>query len=150
MQQPEVVNNTLIAQAAVGTDQIERFDIVVDDDTNSIVEWKWLLVPICSDTIQPDEDLQKFIDSYSPEIDRKYNMLLCRTAQDLTHPSRIIETSLGNLFADMFAENAACDVALIGNGSIRQKQIGHVVMLRDLWQTLPYDDMYQRFIVTGE
>ena len=50
----------------------------------------------------------------------------------------------------MFAENAACDVALIGNGSIRQKQIGHVVMLRDLWQTLPYDDMYQRFIVTGE
>ena len=150
MQQPEVVNNTLIAQAAVGTDQIERFDIVVDDDTNSIVEWKWLLVPICSDTIQPDEDLQKFIDSYSPEIDRKYNMLLCRTAQDLTHPSRIIETSLGNLFADIFAENAACDVALIGSGSIRQKQIGPVVTLRELRQTFPYDDVYRRFTVTGE
>ena len=141
MQQPEVVNNTLIAQAAVGTDQIERFDIVVDDDTNSIVEWKRLLVPICSDTIQLDEMLQKFIDSYSSEFDRKYNMLLCRTAQDLTHPSRIIETSLGNLFADIFAENAACDVALIGSGSICQKQIGPVVTLRDLQQTFPYDDV---------
>jgi 5'-nucleotidase len=61
----------------VGTDQIGRFDIVVDDDTNSIVEWKWLLVPICSDTIQPDEELENFIDSYSPEIDRKYSTLLC-------------------------------------------------------------------------
>jgi 5'-nucleotidase len=150
MQQPAFVNNILIAQAAVGTDQIGRFDIVINDDTNSIIEWKWLLVSICSDTIQPDEELQKFIHSYSSEIDRKYNMLLCQTAQELTHPSCIIETSLGNLFADMYADNAACDVALIGSGSIRQKQIGHVVMLRDLRQTLPYDDMYRRFTITGE
>jgi len=107
-------------------------------------------VPICSDTIQPDEELQKFIDSYSSEIDRKYSTLLCRTAQELTHPSRIIETSLGNLFADIFAENAACDVALIGSGSIRQKQMGPVVTLRDLRQTFPYDDVYRRFTVTGE
>jgi 5'-nucleotidase len=68
----------------------------------------------------------------------------------LTHPSRIIETSLGNLFADIFAENAACDVALIGSCSIRQKQTGPVVMLRDLRQTLPYNDVYRRFTVTGE
>ena len=134
----------------MGTDQIGRFDIEVDVDNNSIVEWKWLLVPICSDTIHPDEELENFIDSYSPEIDRKYSTLLCWTAQELTHPSRIIETSLGNLFADIFAENAACDVALIGSGSIRQKQIGPVVMLRDLRQTFPYDDVYQRFTVTSE
>lgn len=145
MQQPTVVNNTLITQAAVGTDQIGRFDIVVDDDNNSIVEWKWQLVPVCSDTIQLDEMLQKFIDSYSSEIDRKYSTLLCRTAQELTHPSRIIETSLGNLFADMYADNAACDVALIGSGSIRQKQIGPVVMLRDLRQTFPYDDVLRLY-----
>ena len=105
---------------------------------------------ICSDTIQPDEESQKFIDSYSSEIDRKYSTLLCRTAQELTHPSRIIETSLGNLFADIFAENGVCDVALIGSGSIHQKQMGPVVTLRDLRQTFPYDDMYQRFTVTGK
>ena len=51
MEQPELVNNILIAQAAVGTDQIGRFDITVDDDTNSIVDWKWELVPIRSDKI---------------------------------------------------------------------------------------------------
>lgn len=39
LEQPAQVNNILIAQAAVGTNQIGRFNIVVDDDTNSIVEW---------------------------------------------------------------------------------------------------------------
>jgi 5'-nucleotidase len=68
----------------------------------------------------------------------------------LTHPSRIIETSLDNLFADIFAGNAACDVALIGSGSIRQKQIGPVGTLRDLRQTFPYDDVRRRFTVTGK
>jgi 5'-nucleotidase len=46
LEQPAEVNNILIAQAGVGTDQIGRFDIVVDDDTNSIVEWKWQLLPV--------------------------------------------------------------------------------------------------------
>ena len=45
----------------VGTDQIGRFDIVVDDDTNSIVEWKWQLVPIEPGIAEPDERLVEFI-----------------------------------------------------------------------------------------
>jgi 5'-nucleotidase / UDP-sugar diphosphatase len=150
LEQPAVVNNILIAQANVGTDQVGRFDILVDDDTNQIVEWKWKLVPIVSGEIQPDENLQKFIDSFSQILDQKYNTLLCRTAQTLTHPHREIETSLGNLFADIFAENAGCDVAFIGSGSIRLKEMGPVVTLRDLRQVFPYDEIYMRFTVTGD
>lgn len=150
LEQPVMVNNILIAQASVGTDQIGRFDILVDDDTNSIVEWKWELVPIASGEIQPDDDLQKFIDSFREVVDQKYNSLLCRTVQTLTHPRREIETALGNLFADIFAENAGCDVAFIGSGSIRGKEIGPVLTLRDLRQIFPYDEVYTRFTITGE
>lgn len=150
LEQPVSVNNILIAQANVGTDQIGRFDLVVDDDTNRIVEWKWKLVPIVSGEIQPDEGLQRFIDSFREVVDQKYNTLLCRTAQKLTHPRREIETSLGNLFADIFAENAGCDVAFIGSGSIRGKELGPAVTLRDLRQVFPYDEVYLRFTITGE
>ena len=41
LSEPAEVNDILIAQAGTGTDQIGRFDIVVDDDTNSIVEYDW-------------------------------------------------------------------------------------------------------------
>lgn len=150
LEQPAIVNGILIAQANVGTDQIGRFDITVEDDVNRIVEWQWKLVPIVAGAIQPDADLQKFIETYREVVDAKYDTLLCRTAQKLTHPERIIETALGNLFADMFAENANCDVALIGSGSIRLKEMGPVVTLRDMMQVYPYEDTFTRFTITGE
>jgi 5'-nucleotidase / UDP-sugar diphosphatase len=150
LDQPVTVNDILIAQAGVGTDQIGRFDITVDGDTNKILEWKWQLIPIVSGAIQADASLEKFIDSFRDAVDAKYNTVLCRTTQQLTHPSRIIETSLGNLLADIFAENASCDVALIGSVSIRQKEMGPVVTLGDVVQIFPYDTSFSRFTITGE
>jgi 5'-nucleotidase len=150
MDQPEVVNDILIAQAAVGTDQVGRFDILVDDDINSIVDWKWRLVPIHSEEITPDLELQKFIDSYKTAVDTKYNTLLCRMAQVLTHPHREVETELGNLISDIFAENGDLNVAFVGSGSIRMKELGPVVTLRDLKQMFPYDDIFSRYTVSGK
>jgi 5'-nucleotidase/UDP-sugar diphosphatase len=150
MQQPEIVNDILIAQAAVGTNQIGRFDLLVDDDTNSIVDWKWRLVPINSDDIRPDLELQKFIESYKTVVDAKYNTLLCRMSKVLTHPSREVETELGNLISDIFAENGNLDVAFIGSGSIRMKELGPVVTLKDLKQLFPYDDSFSRYTVSGD
>ena len=49
-EKPEEVNNILIVQAGTGTNQIGRFDIVVDADTNSVVEYKWQAVPISEKT----------------------------------------------------------------------------------------------------
>lgn len=149
LEQPEVVNNIVIAQAGTGTDQVGRFDLMVDGDTNRIVEWKWQLIPVDNNLAEPDPELQRFIDSYKDAVDRKYNSILCRFAQQLTHPRREEETSLGNLFADVFAERARTDAVLIGSGSIRTKELGPLVTLGHLRQTFPYDDTMLRFTVTG-
>ncbi len=150
LEQPAVVNDILIAQAGTGTDQIGRFDIVVDDDTNSIVEWKWQLLPVDESLAEPDEQLQKFIDSFKEEVDRKYNTIICRLAQKLTHPRREEETALGNLFADIFAERAHVDVMFVGSGSIRATELGPLVTLGDFTSVFPYDDSLVKFSVTGE
>jgi len=149
LEQPEVVNNIVIAQAGTGTDQIGRFDLVVDGDTNRIVEWKWQLIPVDSNLAEPDPELQLFIDSYKDAVDRKYNSLLCRLAQQLTHPRREEETSLGNLFADVFAERGRTEAVLIGSGSIRTEELGPLVTLGNLRQTFPYDDTMLRLTITG-
>jgi 5'-nucleotidase/UDP-sugar diphosphatase len=149
LEQPAVVNDILIAQAGVGTDQIGRFDIVVDDDTNSIVQWNWQLLPVDDSLAEPDAELQKFIDSYKEEVDRKYNTMICRFAQKLTHPRREQETALGNLFADIFAERAQADVTFVGSGSIRAKELGPLVTLGDFSSTFPFDDTLLKLAVTG-
>ena len=41
IEEPAVVNGITIVQAGTGTDQIGRFDIVVDTFENNIESWKW-------------------------------------------------------------------------------------------------------------
>jgi 5'-nucleotidase/UDP-sugar diphosphatase len=149
LEQPAEVNDILIAQAGVGTDQIGRFDIVVDDDTNSIVEWKWQLIPVDSALAAPDQELTNFIDSFKQEVDRKYNTMICRFATKLTHPRREEETSLGNLFADIFARRGEVDVMFLGSGSIRGKELGPLVTLGDLRSIFAFDDTLYKFSITG-
>jgi len=149
LKKPKKVNNILIAQAGVGSDQIGRFDIVVDDDTNSIIDYQWKLIPIDNKLAEPDKKLQEYIHSFKEEVDRKYKTIVCKLGQKLTHPKREIETSLGNLVADAFTQTAGCDVMLVGSGSIRVKAMGPVVTLKDLLACFPYDDSLSRYSISG-
>lgn len=149
LDKPYEVNGILVAQAGVGTDQIGRFDIIVDDDTNSIIDYTWQLIPIDNNLAEPDEKLEEFIDSFKKEVDRKYNTIICKLATIHTHPAREEETSLGNLIADAFAEVAESDVILVGSGSIRSKEMGPLVTLSDLMTCFPFDDVLSRYTVNG-
>jgi len=150
MDKPTEENGILITQAGVGTDQIGRFDITVDDSTNSIIDYTWKLIPINDDLAEPDVKLQEYINSFKEVVDRKYNTIICKLAQKLLHPKREEETPLGNLIADSFAETAQCHVMMVGSGSIRSEELGPVVTLNDLLSCFPYDDTLTRFEITGD
>lgn len=149
LEKPEKVNDIYVAQAGVGTNQVGRFDIIVDDDTNSIVDYAWQLIEINEKLAEPDKSLTKYIESYKKVVDKKYNTLISKFAEKLTHPEREIETSLGNLVADAFANVAECDVMLVGAGSIRVKKLGPMVTLGDLMACFPYDDSLTKFEISG-
>jgi 5'-nucleotidase len=150
LEQPACENNILIVQAGVGTDQIGRFDITVDDDTNSIASWEWKLVPVSDKSAPPDQKLVEFIDSFRDVVDRKYQTLVGKFATALTHPRREEETALGNLVADILCEAAGCDVMLAGAGAIRSKELGPAVTLGDFRACFPFDDTLRRYTITGK
>jgi 5'-nucleotidase/UDP-sugar diphosphatase len=149
LEKPEKINNVLIAQAGVGTNQIGRFDIVVDDTTNSIVDSSWQLISINDDLCKPDKELLKFMDTFKSEVDAKYNALLTKLTEKLTHPKREEETSLGNLIADALASADNIDFMLVGSGSIRVQEFGPLVTLKDLMTCFPYDDTVSRYSIKG-
>ncbi|MBN1192503.1 MAG: bifunctional metallophosphatase/5'-nucleotidase [Coriobacteriia bacterium] len=149
LNEPEVVNGVLIVQAGTGTNQIGRFDIEVDDETNSIANWKWQLIPIDEQLAEPDVKLTEFIDSFKDIVDRKYGVIICKFTEALTHPLREAESSLGNLLADAMAESLGLDVMLLGAGAVRVKSLGPTVTLMDFMGCFPYDDAVMRFTVTG-
>jgi len=121
----------------------------VDDDTNSIVEWKWQLIPIAEGIAEPDQGMADFIDSFKSIVDRKYGVVLTKFAKVLTHPKREEESTLGDLMADALAEGTESDVVLLGAGSVRVKEMGPAVTLMDFISCFPYDDTLTRFTVSG-
>lgn len=140
MEQPCVVNDILIAQVGVGTDQIGRFDIVVNTDTNSIESYKWQCIPINDKYCPVDEQIENLIQKYKSVTDQKYTRVITRFSCPLTHPQRNTETALGNLFADIFKNSLGIDIMLLGSGSIRGEKLGPIVEYGGLTEIFPYDD----------
>ena len=54
-----------IVQAAIGTDQIGRFDIMVDTDTNSIDTYTWQCIPITAENCPRDLALEEVMEKYA-------------------------------------------------------------------------------------
>jgi len=146
---PARVNGILIAQAGVGTDQVGRFDIIVDDDSNSVVDWQWQLVPITSEIAEPDEGLQEYIQSFLRDIPPERRDLLCKFAEKLGHPVRVEETPLGNLVADALADMTHADLVLIGSGAIRMKELGPRVTQSDFNACFPFEEALERLVLSG-
>ena len=147
---PEKVNDILIVQAGMGTDQIGRFDIVIDTKINSISEWKWKCIPINSRTCPKDKKLEEVILNYKNDTDLKYGRVITRFKKELTHPDRYQETEIGDLFADVLKDCLGLDVMLLGSGSIRKEKLGPVVVLQDLMEIFPYDDPIYMVKVSGK
>ena len=149
LEAPAEVNDILIAQAGVGTNQIGRFDIVVDTDTNTVHSYAWSLVPIDASHCPRDTRLEETILRYKQTVDEKYDRVLCRFHSVLTHPDRYRETELGNFLSDILKDRLGVDIMILGSGSIRKEQAGPIFTLGDLKETMPYDDRVYALKVSG-
>ncbi|MCR5685529.1 MAG: bifunctional metallophosphatase/5'-nucleotidase [Lachnospiraceae bacterium] len=147
--EPAEVNGIPIVQAGTGTDQIGRFDIMIDTDNNCIDSYTWKPVPITSENCPRDPAIEEVIGTYKSRTDAKYGQILTKFVRQLTHPSRIQETELGDLFSDIMKDAIGCDIFLLGSGSIRNTELGPVVTKGDLNECFPYDDAVHMVYVTG-
>ncbi len=139
LEEPAVVNGIPIVQAGTGTDQIGRFDILVDTDENKIDSYVWRPIPINAETCPRDTAMEEIIKTYKTETDAKYGRILTKFVRQLTHPSRIMETELGDLYADTLKEALGVDIFLLGSGSIRTLELGPVVTKGDFDENYPYN-----------
>jgi len=150
LDKPAEVNNILIVQAAVGTNQIGRFDIVVDTLKNSVDEYKWKLIPIDNSHCPRDLVLERTISNFKSQVDAKYEQLMCKFPREFTHPNRFEETEMGNLLCDALLYMLEMDIIMLGSGSIRRKSIGPIFTRRDLIETMPFEEKIYKIKVTGE
>ncbi len=147
--QPAVVNDITIVQAGTGTDQIGRFDIVVDTFENRVESYKWSTIAINPDNCPVDDEIEKLLSGYKQETDKKYNRTITRMRRKLSHPSRTQETEIGDLVTDALAESLGVDIVMLGSGAVRKDNLGPLITYRDLVECFPYDNAMYLVHVTG-
>ena len=148
--EPAEVNGIRIVQAGTGTDQVGRFDLVVDTDRNAIDSFTWQVVPIDDAHCPRDEEIERYILHYQEATSAKYDRIITRFTECLEHPARNQETPLGNLIADIMRDMLGIDLMLMGSGAIRSYSLGPVVHYADFVECLPYDDPVYMLKVTGQ
>lgn len=149
LEEPVLINDIYIVQAGTGTDQIGRFDIMVDTDRNAIDTFTWELIPINNETAPRDEAMEEYITHFKQATDQKYDRIVTRFTKCLTHPLRNQETALGNLISDILRDSLGVDLMLLGSGEIRSNELGPVVHYHNLVECLPYDEAVYMLKVTG-
>ena len=138
-----------IVQAAIGTDQIGRFDIMVDTDTNSIDTYTWQCIPITAENCPRDLALEEVMEKYASITDKKYGRVLTRFPRAYSHPQRNTETELGDLIAESVRDQLNLDLVFIASGSIRKPSLGPIVTLGDFMEVYPFGDPLISFQITG-
>ena len=147
--EPAIVNNVVIVQAGTGTDQIGRFDLIIDTDNHCIDSYKWKAVPINEETCPRDERIEELIDSIKAKTDLKYAKVIANFDYELTHPDRWMQTELGGVFADAMKESLAVDLFFMGSGSVRKYHMGPIVTFQDFTECYPYDGKSYGVKMTG-
>ena len=149
LSEPRVVAGIPIVQAAIGTDQIGRFDIMVDMDNNCMDSYTWQCIPITEENCPRDEALEEVVREYKDYTDQKYGRILTRFPRAYTHPRRNMETELGDLLAECMRDQLGVDLVLIGSGSIRLPALGPLVTVKDFMEVFPFAEPAHGFRVTG-
>ncbi|MBQ2085621.1 MAG: 5'-nucleotidase C-terminal domain-containing protein [Oscillospiraceae bacterium] len=147
--EPAIVNGILVVQAGTGTDQIGRFDLIVDTVNDRIEAYSWTPVPINEENCPRDERMEEFLGSIKAKTDLKYAKVVANFDYELMHPDRWMQTELGGVFADAMKESLAVDLYLMGSGSVRKKHMGPIVTLQDFTECYPYDGKSYGIKITG-
>jgi len=149
LDKPECVNDILIVQAGVGTNQIGKFELNIDTDTNTIDSYEWELVPIDANHCPADSEIEQVVRKFKDVTDAKYDRVMCTMKKKLTHPDRYRETELGNLMCDIIKDSLQLDIVMLGSGSIRKKEAGPILTLSDFRELMPYEEKLYQLKIKG-
>ena len=150
MAREEVVGGTLIVQSNYGMTHIGRLDIEIDAENGGIVSHEWKLVEINDALCRFDSEADSYVDCVLYDRNAlKEDCSICQLAACYEHKSRLEETELGDLIADIFLDVYKPDFVILQSGSIRLKSCGPEVKLETLKRLYPYDGNFMNITLTG-
>lgn len=146
IEKPEKVNGVLIVQAGSYTRYLGRLDLTVAGDT--IQTYAGKLIPTFVKSIEINQRLESFVDSFAVIVDREYGRVIGSLKADWKSAYRA-ESNVGDWITDVMREKTGADVAFVNSGGIRKNVSAGPLTLKDIAEMLPFQNYVEIFECTG-
>ncbi len=144
-----LVNHTIIGQAWEHAKALGVLDLDLKD--GKIVKFEGHLEEIKPSLGGADKEVQQIVRQYSQEVDARLDRNVGETAVDLDgEQTRLKETNLGDLVADVMRAATGADAALINGGSIRAGIHQGPIKAKEVYAALPFDNYLVAIRLTGK
>jgi len=146
---PVVVNHTIIGQAWEHAKALGVLDLDLKD--GKIVKYAGHLEEIKPSPGGADKEVQQIVRQYSQEVDARLDQTVGESEVDLDgEQTRLRETNLGDLVADVMRAATGAEAALINGGSIRISIHRGPIKAKEVYAALPFDNYLVAIRLTGK
>ncbi len=136
--EPEMVNNTIICQAYEYCEYVGRLDL--DIEKGKIAGYEGELIPVTED-VKEDSVIKEIVDEYAAKLDTKLKEVIGTAVTPLNGKREDVrnkETNLGDLIADVMRKMAKADIAFMNAGGIRASIDEGEITIEDVLTVLPF------------
>ncbi len=134
------VSGAVLGESGYGLSYTTRVELDFDGTTGELKDVTAELVPLWTDETGEDPAVLKLIAGFRAEVERGMSRVLGRAADDLPQDPGWLDSPIGNLLCDLTREAAGADIALHNTKGIRAPLRKGKVRLRDLHQSLPFEN----------
>lgn len=138
---------TIIMQTYGQGTHLGYLQLVLTEGDSSIVVHRGELIPVISDDLAPDPEVAAKIEAYRAQFPQLRDPV--GETSEVMFRRYIEESTLGNLFADIFRQAADADIGLVHSGSLRKDLPGGVIRRVDLLDVYPFLDSITKVRLTG-
>ena len=144
-----MVNHTIIGQAWEHAKALGVLDLDLKD--GKIVKFAGHLEDIKPVPGREDQNIQQIVEKYSRQVNALLDQTVGETEVDLDgEHTRLQETNLGDLVADLMRSAAGAEAALINGGSLRVSIHRGPIKAKDIYAALPFDNYVVAIRMTGQ
>jgi len=142
LREPLTDDDTVVVRVRAWGHEVGRLDAVIDVDANRVSSWTWDRIPVRSG-VEPDPRTNEIVQAWERKVSKLVDIPLARVTRDFDR------REMKDLFERAMREETGADLAHINSGAVRDNFRQGDLLVRGVWNAMPFDDRVVTATVRG-
>ncbi len=144
------VSGAWLGESGYGLSYVTRAELNFNDATGKLEAIKVNVIPLWTDQTGQDPLVLKTISFFNNEVEHEMGRVVGRAADDLGFAPDGLDSPIGSWLCDITRKAAGADLAFHNTKALRAEIKKGPVRLRDIFQTMPFDNTIVTMRLNGE